>query len=218
MATATFLNSRGTTDVLVWERWVANAQRFGIVDGYAANAANYPPLSYLILSGAARILGTLGIAPFDAIKLSLALFLIITSATFWLWTKDVILAAGLHLSLLVSAVALGYLDIFYAPSLLLSLWALRRHRVVPAAVLFTVACLTKPQPLIIAPFIWVYAFAAAPTSVRITRHRRFVVSYVLPSVMTIVLAVSESDPWRMPSYALPRLRRCPDLGSTSAGC
>ena len=71
---------------------------------------------------------------------------------FWLWTKDLLLSGALYLSLILSSVALGYLDIYFAPGLILSLWALKEKKLELFVVFYSIACFTKWQPLIILPF------------------------------------------------------------------
>ena len=52
--------------------------------------------------------------------------------------------------------ALGDLDIFFAPILVFALWALQCRNVLLSTLLFTIACLVKWQPVILAPFVAVY--------------------------------------------------------------
>lgn len=163
LVTALFLPSPGTFDVTkFWLPWAANADRLGLVKGFAANEAEYPPLTPAILLAAVRGFHSIGASPFQALKLSILLFLLATSLVFWLWTRDFWTAVLLHVSLLLNSVALGYLDVFFAPSLLLSLWALRAGRLLWFTVFFAIACLTKWQPLIVAPFLAVYVLNISP--------------------------------------------------------
>jgi hypothetical protein len=162
LLTASFLPSPATPDVRNLIGWAANAHRLGIVKGFAANNADYPPLSTPILLAAVRALHPLGVSPFEAIKLSIMLFLLASSLAFWLWTRDFWSTALLHVSLLLDSVALGYIDIYFAPTLIASLWALRARRLVWSTVFFTIACFTKWQPLILAPFIVFYILRIVP--------------------------------------------------------
>lgn len=156
LMTVSVIHSPGTTDVLIWKRWMANLDAFGLAAGFQANHADYPPYSSVILFSANRIARVFGVGAFGAIKLSILVFLILTSVLFWLWTRDIILTLVLHVSLLLNSVALGYIDIFVAPSLILALWALQKRHWLAFAIFYSTACLTKWQPLIIAPFILVY--------------------------------------------------------------
>ena len=156
LATAAVLPSPGTEDVPTWMRWAANADALGAVTGFQINAADYPPYSTVILRAAVRAVHPFSIGTFGAVKAVIATFLFLTSLVFWLWTRDFLLTLVLHLSLVLNSVALGYLDVFAAPSLLLSLWALKERHLTPFAVFYALACLTKWQPVILAPFLVVY--------------------------------------------------------------
>jgi hypothetical protein len=90
-----------------------------------------------------RVSHLTGLALIDAIKLSIALFTCLTSLIFWLWTRDIALTILLHFSLLLNGVALGYIDIYFAPSLILLLWALRERKLTLFSVAFSIASLTK---------------------------------------------------------------------------
>jgi hypothetical protein len=154
--TLSFLHSPGTSDVDIWERWARNADQQGLKAGFAANRADYPPLTTALLFCAVRFFGIFGAFTFLAIKISITLFLFLTSFLFWLWTKDLAAVLILHTALILNSVALGYTDIYVAPSLVLALWALKERRLRPFSIFYTLACLTKWQPLIIAPFIFLH--------------------------------------------------------------
>jgi Gpi18-like mannosyltransferase len=155
LATASVLRSPGTLDVATWMRWAANADTLGAVAGYQING-DYPPYGTVILRSAVGAVRPFGIGTFGAVKAAIATCLFLTSLVFWLWTRDFRLTVVLYLSLLLNSVALGYLDVLFAPSLLLSLWALQKRRLTLFAVSYALACLTKWQPVIVAPFLIVY--------------------------------------------------------------
>ena len=151
-----FLNSHGTTDMEIWLQWSENADNLGVVAGFEANHADYPPITTAILLDAVRLGQVLELPALTAIKLSIILFLCLTSLACWLWTKDVGVTLLMHLALLLNSAALAYVDIYFAPTLVLALWALKQRKLLFFTVCFTIACLTKWQPLIIAPFILLY--------------------------------------------------------------
>jgi len=151
-----FLNSPGTGDTKYWIEWANNADTYGLVSGFKANNEMYPPFASIILLVALKASSLLGIDTFGAVKLSVFLFLFLTSFLFWLWTRDFTITVILHLSLLLNSVALGLLDIYILPSLILSIWALKEHKLTLFTVFFCIACLTKWQPVILAPFIALY--------------------------------------------------------------
>src|SRR5260370_18675690 len=163
VTTLAFLHSPGTSDVAGgWLPLMNSLEKHGLVRGYLTHdGENYPPLTTVFLFAASEIGQVLAEGDFVGLKILLSLFLLLTTAVFWLWTRDLLLTVGLHLTLLLSSVALGYLDILWAPPFLISFWALTRKRYALFAVSFSVAALTKWQPLIIAPFLLVYLFKAA---------------------------------------------------------
>ena len=154
--TVLFINSPGTTDIDDWIKWANNADQYGLILGFKANEDNYPPFAPAIVHYAVELSRLFGIGTFGAIKLSITFFLFLSSAIFWLWSRDSLYAFAFHLSVLLNSIALGYIDIYFAPSLIASMWALRAGRLTPFAILFSIACLTKWQPLIIGPFIGAY--------------------------------------------------------------
>ena len=168
LVTVSLVPSPGTQDVDMWQRWAYNADTLGMASGFEANKDNYPPYSSVILLCALRAarlfrIGTSGDVfvhftsmIFYIVKLSILFFLLLTSLVFWWWTRDFWITVLLHLSLLLSSVALGYIDVFFAPSLLLSMWALKEQKLVLFTAFYSIACLTKWQPIIIAPFLGVY--------------------------------------------------------------
>jgi hypothetical protein len=159
LVTLSFYNSPGNDDVKsFWEPWASKPDSIGLVDGFAADEAQYgyPPVSSIIFFGLSRISHLLQLSPFDTVKLALLLFLLATSIIFWAWTKNFALTISLHLAFMINSLALGYIDVFFAPWLLLSLWALQKRQIVWATILFMISFLIKWQPLIIAPFIFLY--------------------------------------------------------------
>ena len=151
-----FLNSHGTSDMEIWLQWAENADNLGVVAGFEANQADYPPITTAILLDVVRLGQVLELPALTAIKLSIILFLCLTSLVCWLWTKDVGVTLLMHLALLLNSAALAYVDIYFAPALVLALWALKQRKLLLFTLCFSVACLTKWQPLIIAPFILLY--------------------------------------------------------------
>ena len=151
-----FLQSQGTTDVDIWRSWTKNADTLGLVEGYAANQADYPPLASAFLLGGYRLFGKLGVDLFLSIKLTIFFFLLATITLISLWTRSLLVSLALYTSLLINTVGLGYIDIFFALTLGAALWMLYKNQLVWFSIFFTLSCLTKWQPLIIAPFIVLY--------------------------------------------------------------
>jgi hypothetical protein len=150
---SSFTYSPGTSDVQVWEAWANSADP---VAGYAANADNYPPLASAILWVADQVLQPLRVGTFLNIKFSMFFFLSLTALVFWLWARDLKVTLILYFALLLNSVALGYLDIYFAPAFIFSLWMLEERRWLWFSLSFLVATLIKWQPIIIAPFCLLY--------------------------------------------------------------
>ena len=150
------LNSPGTSDMGIWLSWADNLERLGLVDGFAANQADYPPLTSAVILGAVRLGELVDVRPFVAIKLSIGVFVGLTTLAFWRWTKDARAAMAMFLALLLNSMLLAYVDIYFAPALVLGLWALKEGKLALFSVCFSAACLTKWQPLIILPFLLVF--------------------------------------------------------------
>ena len=149
-------NSPGTRSVSEFLQWVDNAARYGVIKGFAANHADYPPLSSVVLYLVGGVSQALSISTFIGIKILLWVALLATAASFWAWTRNMVLTALLYLMLLPDSMLLVTLDVCFLPGLLLALWALEKKRWALFSLLYSLVCLIKWQPLIIAPFIAIY--------------------------------------------------------------
>jgi hypothetical protein len=124
-------------------------------------------------------------------KLSLAIFLFLTSVAFWKWTGDLFLTAILQLTLTLNSMGLGFIDIYVAPTLILSLWALKARNLLLATVLFSITCLIKWQPVIIAPFVCLYVLdAKGLEDWKQIDFKRLLGSVFLPLLSTLALVLS----------------------------
>ncbi|NWJ98794.1 MAG: hypothetical protein HXX20_23880, partial [Chloroflexi bacterium] len=165
-----FLPSPGAEDVRYWLAWLQAVDSRGIVPAYKTiEWLDYPPLIFLIFFGVAKLATLFQIQLFLGLKLSLFAFLIITTLVFLAWTRNLWLATLLQLALLLNAMALVYVDIYFAPTLLLSLWALKARKLCLFTLVFSTTCLIKWQPVILAPFILVYLLEDQPAERHPTR-------------------------------------------------
>jgi hypothetical protein len=195
-----FLDARGTDDVIVWDRWIQEMQARGILGGYAAVAPDYPypPLSFVLLwlvanvAGKITALGWISISELTGIKLSLLLGLLLTTLVFYAITRNAWLTCALQLALIPNSVDLAYLDIYFAPLLLGAYWAAGRRKWPLFAILFTLTCLIKWQPIILAPFFALDLLNIQhPRAWRTIPWRAILTRAVLPgaAVLLAVLAV-----------------------------
>jgi Gpi18-like mannosyltransferase len=178
-----FFHSHGTSDVSRFLRWIADANRYGLRRGYILNTDCYPPIMTSLLYLIARIGRLFHISEFTALKTSLVIFLFSTSLILFAWTRSIAVAVMAQLTLVVSSVALGYTDIFFAPTLVAALWALSRGKLAIFSAFFALSCLTKLQPLILAPFLLVYLISYYPM-------QRFIHSLVFPAAFILAILFS----------------------------
>ena len=156
-----FLYSPGTGDVAIWRTWIDQMSAFGLVGGFVHSGTDYPPLSLIILAAVSRCADAFGITVFLALKCSLFIFLIATAASFYWFSRNLVLTAALEFSLILNSVALGYLDIYFAPFLIAAFFFLQRGHFTIGVLMFAISCSIKWQPLLIAPFICIYVMTAA---------------------------------------------------------
>jgi hypothetical protein len=152
----TFLQAEGSPDIPIWLDWIRRCLRLGLVDGYADIKIDYPPLSLAILYGVALVSRAVGVAGVFGLKVSLLLALLATAFVYGRLSRSVPRATGLLVVLIPCSVGLGYLDVYYAPLLLLAFGSLQQDKWGRFGALFSTACLVKWQPLVLAPFCLVY--------------------------------------------------------------
>jgi hypothetical protein len=164
------LRSPGTTDASnFFMVWTNRALKDGLIDSYRMITDDYPPFSWVILFVAGKLGALCSIDVFLSFKLSLAAALLCTTLCFWGWTFDAALTALLAFSLYLNGVALGYIDTYWAPTFILSLWSLQKKRIALFSALFAISSFIKWQPLIIAPFLVLHAVSIPPGDLRSAR-------------------------------------------------
>ena len=154
------IHSPGTSDVPDFSlKWMEVVYRNGLVDGYSIISGldgDYPPVTFAILYVARDFGSAVGLSPFISFKIAIVTFQLVSVGIILLLSCSYWIAAAFNASLLLGGVALGYMDVFVAPSLIAAFWAFKMRRNVLGAAFFLIACLTKWQPLVVAPFIAVY--------------------------------------------------------------
>ncbi len=156
-----FFFSPGTGDVTIWETWMREIASYGVIGGFAHTGTDYPPLAFVILGAVVRCAQAFGVTELLVLKCSLLLFLFTTAVCFYWFTRNLVLSAALELSLVLNSVALGYLDIYFAPFLIAGLFLLRRQHLIGGFFFYAISCSIKWQPLIIAPFVCLYVLSTA---------------------------------------------------------
>jgi hypothetical protein len=183
-----FLNAPGTNDVESLVTWSRILDQHGLGAGYAASGADYPPIGVALVHGAIHSGAAWRLSAELSLKVAILLFLLLTLLLFYLATRDLVLTVLLEAALLLNSVALGYIDVFFAPLLLLMVIALARRQVGWALTFFALACFTKWQVLIIAPFVGLYALRLGGWVQAGAIHwRRMLASTVGAAGITLVL-------------------------------
>lgn len=155
-----FFFSPGTGDVLIWGNWMREFEGYGLAGGFAHSGTDYPPLAFVILAAIVKISATFGLSNLFTLKCSMLLFLWITAACFFWFSRNLGLTAALELSLILNCVGLGYLDIWFAPFLIAAFFLFQRQHLTSGFFCYVASCATKYQPLIIAPFVCWYVLTA----------------------------------------------------------
>ena len=155
----TMIRSPGTSDVPVFLEEMGAVYRNGLAYGYSADfrwSGDFPPVGYAILYAAGALGNAVGLPPLMSFKVMIFAFQLISTGMVLLLSGDFWIAAGFCASILLSSVALGYMDVFVAPFLIGAFWAFQLKRNVLGAASYMIAFLIKWQPLIVAPFVALY--------------------------------------------------------------
>ncbi len=187
----TFVNSPGTGDVGIWTTWIKNAHEYGVVQGYPADKGDYPPISIFMLFASSKISAMFGGDIFAGIKWSLVLFLFLTSAAIYAYTRNLVLTACVHLALTLNSVALGYLDAYFTPTFVLAMLMLSRRKFTAFSILYTISFMIKWQSVLLLPFMCIHLLEINSfASIRTANWRRFLMQVVLPSAVIVGILFS----------------------------
>ncbi len=182
----TFLHSRGTHDRITWEKWAVQTIDFGIINAYQMNSyQSYPPLSFIILNIVGKLSKTFNIELFGGVKISIAFFLFITTFCFFYFTRDIILSFYLHISLLLNSICLAYIDIYFAPFLIIALFSLNKKDYLTFSIFFSISIFIKWQPLIIIPYILLYITKLKLFNFK--NYREIYSQLIIPPVLSIII-------------------------------
>ena len=153
MILISFVNVRGASDVDYFIGWLENAEKYGIIQGFGANADMYPPILPLLLYGMSKVLSFCANPQLMAIRVTVLGFLFLScicGRKFW---KEDMAGVLVFLAFLVSSTE-GYLDIITFP---FGIWAFSQMKKMEHKVLMGLSlciwCLIKYQPLIIMPVV-----------------------------------------------------------------
>lgn len=182
-----FFFSPGTGDVSIWNTWMDEIASRGVLGGFANTGTDYPPLAFVILGLVVQTAKALGVAQVLVLKGSLLIFLFATAVCFYWFSRNLVLTAALELSLILSCVGLGYLDIYFAPFLIAAFFLLRRGQLTIGFLCYAISCSIKWQPLIILPFVGLYVFRSAGYSENGSRAiKRQLVPFLATALLIVV--------------------------------
>jgi hypothetical protein len=160
LSSTLLITAPGTFDVTDPRRgflaWMDDVVVLGPVDGYRYNPYDYPPGTKTLLGLAGKTGDALRISRPNSLKLLLLTFQALTALAAFVLTGNLLLTGAIWLGTTTSAIGQGYLDILYAPFLVVSLVSLQRNHALPAWGLLLVCCAIKPQPLVLLPFYAVH--------------------------------------------------------------
>jgi hypothetical protein len=184
----------GTGDVEIWRAWTENVRAFGVVAGYAANQADYPPFATVWLGAADVIADLVGISWLSALKSATLAALAFGGFVLYHVNRNGLAAVWFVAVASFNAVGLVYLDALFAPFLLVALHALVRREYPLFSLAFAVAITTKWQALVALPFFaaHIFEFRSLPDALRKTRDRdslRTLLRAGAPGLTAIIAAV-----------------------------
>lgn len=156
MSLAAFYAPGYPGDISDWLERIQLATSLGPIEGFQAVRDVYPPLTTCVLWWSGYIANAFNLSPIIGYKICIFIFLQLTTLSFLLLTRNVTLSALLQLTLIPNSLLIAGPDVFFAPTMLMSFWALQQGRTHLFTALFAVTLFIKWIPLIILPFIVAY--------------------------------------------------------------
>jgi hypothetical protein len=149
----------GTADVSLMIQKMNSVAANGLRAGFAGPPSReYPPLFSVMLLAPNFLANTFGISDVAAFKIFVFLIYILSVVLLIVISSDILVGLLFAAAFAYNAMALGYMDSWCAPFLFLSFYFLDRNKLALGILAYALACLVKLQPLIIGPFILLYAF------------------------------------------------------------
>lgn len=159
------LPTPGTIDTISWIEWSKNISEHGLIKGYAANRDLYPPLYSVYLYASSLIADACGFSVFYGIKITTFFSLLVSTAIIYYWSsKNSVITFLFFIPLAYTCISLMYLGIHFAPFFFASMYLLHKKKLIPSIICFTISTLIKQSPLIVAPFLLVYAVKYCQTT------------------------------------------------------
>jgi hypothetical protein len=153
----TLISSGGTEDYASFLKWLLLAlEKESIAEGYRLNGGGLSPLAYFQFLSSCFFIDLTG--PWKVIPLSILLHLLLSTYIYYRLSRNLSLSIGFYFAFFYGAMVLKYVDINFAPYLLLSLYFLQHKKYILFGAFFTISGLIKWQPLIIAPFLLLFVW------------------------------------------------------------
>ena len=151
--------SAGASDVTSWATWSKRFHNLGFKEGYLLNLAPYPPGSTLINS---FFIYSTNMDP--KLILDCILAVVVTIFMYVAWKEAATSILPAFLLIYIPTVIGGWIDIYFALPLLLSLKYIETERYLAAGICFQISILMKYQPLLFLPFILLFILLKARIS------------------------------------------------------
>lgn len=186
-----FFKTPGTSDVNDWIRLAHYADKYGVVDGYAATANEYahPPGMALFSFISTRISTSLGLSELLGIKLSMYFFLFLSLIILYLITENYYLSIISFFLLMINSLGLMYLDIYFTPFLILSIFFLKKKNILLTTVFYCLASMIKMQVIVLMPFFVLQILDIhSLNEIKYLDYKKISLNFILPYFL-IFLAV-----------------------------
>lgn len=167
--------NKGTSDMGVWLEWTSHIDRWGPLNAYSIintdddyENTDYPPISFINLWLALKAAAVGSVSWMIGIKIIILVYYLATwAAIIYLSTfikrrsieMSVLVGSGLFLAglyFVVSSQALGYLDITYAPYIVISLLLFAQRRYLLSGAFWALAILVKWIAVLMVPAFLFY--------------------------------------------------------------
>lgn len=151
------LPSFGTGDMQVWLNWGQAVLQHGIIDGFKASGTDYPPGSTLLIYLSLMLSKYAGFSE-AYLGIKCILWLAVWGSTYllWRWSRQQLIPLLGFAYFCYSALAQGYLDVWFGLFIIAALYFLQQRKLVLALLAYAAAVYTKFPALIIGPFLAVY--------------------------------------------------------------
>lgn len=183
-AASLLVQAFGTQDVRIWLTWIDGTRDLGVLTHYRGKPVDYPPGSQTLLWLSSIATGHTGVV---ATKTLAIVGTAAAAVVMSIWFRSIDAATLVIVTVGLSALGLGYLDVLWAPLLIGALWALDRNHLVVFSLLYGASIFVKWQPLLIAPFLVGYVIKTTTGSARMERIRSLAAATIPITLMWIVV-------------------------------